>query len=124
MTVVTLNPGQVVGLAAHLLLPDGYSLAQGPFTWTSSASAVATAVVNTRWVNNQPTARIEALTIGTTTITCTSGSLNSTVTINVVSAPAPSSLVISVGIPSKGGWDGSGVNGPGYGSDPGNDPTY
>ena len=123
MTVVTLNPGQVVPLTGNLLLPDGYNTVLGPLTWTTNNPAVATVTVNTRWSNNHPTARIEALTTGMATITCSSGALSATITIVVIPEPSPSSIEIAVGTPSQGGWDGSGINGPGYGSDP-VDPKY
>lgn len=119
MSVITLNPGQKVGLSAHLLFPDdgyGHPKVHAPiqthrfvssngenFNWSSSNPSAATVAVNTLWVNGSPTAQITALAVGSTTISCTSGALTSNVTVNVVPDPDPSSLVITVGIVGS-GW--------------------
>jgi len=92
---IQLSPGQKIGLSAHTLLADGYSPISVPgviFSWVSSNPAVATVTFNTKWVNSRSTAYIEALTLGTTTITCTGGAVSNTLIINVVSVPLPTSL--------------------------------
>ena len=113
MTTITLNPGQVVGFTGNLVLPDGYTTSPGSFTWSTNNSAVATVTTNTRWVNNHPTARITAVALGSATITCTSGALSTQIIVNVTPELQPSSLVITVGVPSQ-GWGGPS----GYGDDP------
>ncbi len=56
----------------------------GPVTWTSSADAVATVAAKA----DDTTATVTSLTVGTATITATSGAISGTVDINVIAAAA------------------------------------
>ncbi len=67
----------------------------GPVTWTSSTPAVATVAAG----SDDTTATVTSLTVGDTTITSSSGSINATIDINVIAAAA-TQATITAGTPT------------------------
>ena len=99
MVAITLSPGLQHPFTAIPVLPDGYTPAFGPvFTWTSSNPSVAAADFNTKWVNDHRNVMIRALSLGTSTITCTSGPLVGTIIVSVVPFPSPSMVKLGPGV--------------------------
>ena len=114
MTVIELHPGQRIPLTAYATLPDGYNVDfSTKFNWVSSSPVVATVTSNSsfspRWVStplggpglpglgDNRSALISALSVGTTTITCTGGPFTKVTTIVVTPTPLPTSIKIAAG---------------------------